>query len=74
MWGCMASAGVGSLKVVDGTLNSAKYIEVISDTLKADGRMLCGEDYVFQQDGATCHTARATKAWFAQEAIPVIDP
>ena len=74
VWGCMASTGVGSLKVVNDRLNSQKYVELISDTLEEDGRRLCGEHYVFQQDGATCHTARATKAWFAEHDIPLMDP
>ena len=49
-WGCMSTNVVGSLKVVDGRLDSAKYVRLISNSLKDDGRRLCGEDFLFQQD------------------------
>ena len=35
-------------------------------------RGLCGNNCIFQQDGAPCHTAGSTKAWFEKKNIEVI--
>ena len=71
VWGCMATNGVGTLKVVKGRLNAAAYVQLICHTLKEDGRRLCGNNFIFQQDGAPCHTASSTKAWFQRKNIEV---
>ena len=33
---------------------------------------VCGRNFLFQQDGATCHTKRITKSWFESKNITVI--
>ena len=71
VWGCMSASGVGTLAVVNGRLDAAGYVRLICHTLQEDGRKLCGTDFVFQQDGAPCHTARSTKAWFDRKGINV---
>ena len=71
VWGCMAASGVGTLKVVNGRLDAAGYVRLICNTLKDDGEKLCGTDFIFQQDGAPCHTARSTTAWFTRKGIIV---
>ena len=60
VWGTMARSGVGSLTVVEGRLNSEAYIKIIKRYVKKDGKKLVGRPFVFQQDGAPCHTAKAT--------------
>ena len=72
VWGCMCRDGVGSLHVVDGRLNASAYIDLISPTLKDDGERIIGENFVFQQDGASCHTAEYSKKWFRREKISVL--
>ena len=72
VWGCMAANGVGRLRVVHGCLNAAAYIRLICNTLKQDGRKLCGPNFIFQQDGAPCHTARRTISWFERKGIPLL--
>ena len=67
VWGCMAANGVGTLKVVKVRLNAASYVQLICRTLKQDGERLGGNNFLFQQDGAPCHTAGSTKAWFERK-------
>ena len=67
----MGAGGVGTLKVVTGWLNAAGYVRLICHTLVEDGRKLCGTDFVFQQDGAPCHTAKSTMSWFERKGITV---
>ncbi len=72
IWGCMCRDGVGSLHVVEGRLNARAYIDLISQTLKEDGEKIIGEDFIFQQDGAKCHTAKYSMDWFAASHISVL--
>jgi len=69
VWGCMSAKGVGSLKIVNGRLDAKAYVRLICRDLKNDGIKLCGNNFIFQQDGASCHTARTTKAWFERKNI-----
>ncbi len=68
----MCRDGVGSLHVVEGRLNARAYIDLILQTLKEDGEKIIGEDFIFQQDGAECHTAKYSMDWFAASHISVL--
>lgn len=60
VWGCMSAQGVGRLHVINGTMNAEKYKNVLADHLAPSIPPLSSEygEFVFQQDGASCHTAR----------------
>ena len=64
VWGCMATSGVGSLKVVNSQLDAAAYVRLICCIVEKDGRKLCGRDFISQRSGAPCHRANRTKSWF----------
>ena len=51
--------------------NASAYVRLICHTLKEDGRKLCGNNFICQQDGAPCHTASSTKACLQQKNIEV---
>src|ERR1043165_3377930 len=76
IWGCMARGGVGRLKVLKGTVNARKYIsDVLEPKLVRSVVDIFGPnnaDYVFQQDGAPCHTAKICTKWFADNNIEVL--
>ena len=72
VWGCMSRDGVGSLHVIEGTLNATRYCQILRKALPGDGNRLCGRGFQFQQDGAPCHTARVTQAWFQKNKINVL--
>ena len=69
VWGCMSQRGVGTIKVVEGRLDSKAYIKVISGSIKTDGRRLGGNNFIFQQDGAPCHTSKYSIAWLKRNGI-----
>ncbi len=56
--GCISAYGMGSLNVLEGTMNAERYIKVLEQ------HMLPSRRLVFQQDNAKPHTAAITTAWF----------
>ncbi len=56
--GCISAYGMGSLNVLEGTMNAERYIKVLEQ------HMLPSRWLVFQQDNAKPHTAAITTAWF----------
>jgi transposase len=75
IWGCFTSRGVGSYCKVDGTLDTDLYLKILREDLMwtiEDHGFEVGE-VVFQQDGASCHTATLTKRWLTRKKIKFFD-
>ena len=72
VWGSFGFGGLGSLVVLPKglTMNSARYIKLLKDHL-ADSFASSGTE-VFQQDGAPCHTSRASITWLANSGVDFI--
>lgn len=73
VWGCMSARGLGKLNFIDGTVNAQKYQHILETSLLPSAQELFpNEDYLFQQDGASCHSAKSTKNWFGNNNIKVL--
>lgn len=72
-WGCFSANGTGKLVAINGNLNAGKYINILANNLERSARMMDLDFYVFQQDGAPCHTARITENWFERKGIELLD-
>ena len=65
VWGCISETGVGEL-LVTGRLCVTDYIKLLRGALPVSVRSLgLEDDYIFQQDNASCHSAKYTKNWMA---------
>ena len=73
VWGCFSSAGVGEIFIIEDTLNSARYIRILSSFMLPSARQLIGKNFVFQQDNDPKHTAKNTKAWLKDKNIECLD-
>lgn len=80
LWGCMCAGGIGRLHVIQGTVTGEKYIQDIlekkmlpsaADLFQSDVNH--NADFVFQQDNASCHTAKRVKDWFGRNGVQVLD-
>ncbi len=65
VWGCINAYGMGSLHVLEGTMNSGRYIKVLEQ------HMLPSRRRVFQQDNAKPHTAAITTAELPSRRVRV---
>jgi transposase len=73
VWGCFSFNGTGELEIIEGTMNSIKYIKILEDNLQSSVAKLClGPDWLFQQDNDPKHTAKKTKEWFLNNGINVM--
>lgn len=74
VWGCMSAQGVGNLCFVEGTVNTIKYQDILEHHLLPSISTLKTEDdcFTFQQDGASCHTAKRNMSWLREHNIPVL--
>jgi hypothetical protein len=69
VWGAIAE-DFATLVVLEETVNSESYIKTLESELLPylEG---CKDEYIFMQDGATAHKAKATMAWLAAQGIEV---
>uniref|UniRef100_A0A9J8BAP5 Transposase n=1 Tax=Cyprinus carpio carpio TaxID=630221 RepID=A0A9J8BAP5_CYPCA len=65
VWGAMSSAGVGPLCFLRSKVNIAVYQEVLEHFMLPAADQLYGDaDFIFQQDLAPAHSAKASSTWF----------
>lgn len=73
VWGAMSWRGLGKLAIVEGTMDSQRYINTLQTHLLSQAAMwFPSGDWQFQQDGARCHTSRATLKFLEDNNIPVL--
>ncbi len=74
VWGCISAYGMGSLHVLEGTMNAERYIKVLEQhMLPSRWRLFQGRSCVFQQDNAKPHTAAITTAWLRSRRVRVLN-
>jgi len=88
VWGCFCNNKLGPLVLVEGTLNSDKYIELLKEHLlpflndlnglnEEEGLLIPRfffqeENYTFQDDNAPCHASIKTKSWKNDNSIKIL--
>ncbi len=74
VWGCISAYGMGSLHVLEGTMNAERYIKVLEQhMLPSRQRLFQGRPCAFQQDNAKPHTAAITTAWLRSRRVRVLN-
>ena len=71
-WGGISFRGTTTLCLTKGSIDANRYQEILQEHL-ASIKELYPDGFIFQQDGATAHTAKSTKKFLADEGIEVID-
>ncbi len=70
--GCISAYGMGSLHVLEGTMNAERYIKVLEQHMLPSRQCLFqGRPCLFQQDNAKPHTAAITTAWLRSRRVRV---
>lgn len=73
VWGCISGRGVGPIVWVKGAMDAGVYQTLLESFLIPHLEdSFPDDDFVFQQDGATCHMAKSTMNWLQQKKIPIV--
>lgn len=74
IWGSMSSKGVGKLHFIEGIVDTNKYLDILEESLLPvmEEHLTSGQDFVFQQDGAGCHTSKKSLKWMEDYGIPLL--
>ncbi len=73
-YGVHKCMGMGSLHVLEGTMNTERYILVLEQhMLPSRRRLFQGRPCVFQQDNANPHTAATITAWLRCRRVCVLN-
>jgi hypothetical protein len=77
IWGCFNRRGLGTIKVIDGNMNSTRYVDVLQNDLIPQTHIWFGVDaeehFIFQQDNAPCHSSSDTRTFLAENNIRVLE-
>lgn len=74
IWGCFSSKGPGMLKIVDGTMKSRDYLNVLETKMLPSARDLFGDNsFIYQDDSAPCHRSKIVKEWENSRNIEVLE-
>ena len=72
VWGCFWAGGLGPLVTMTGDINQDKYVQCLSDHYVPwikNMKEQYGHDFIFQEDGASCHTGSYARWWKDQVGI-----
>ncbi|CAB4399837.1 unnamed protein product [Rhizophagus irregularis] len=77
VWGCFSGKGLGPLVKAGGnmkTMNHHDYIQILeSHLLPFINNNYNGQDYLFQDDNASAHTAKNVKKWIETKKIKILE-
>ncbi|KAL4493024.1 hypothetical protein ABPG72_020803 [Tetrahymena utriculariae] len=69
VWGLIEYQGGVSLEKITGTINSEKYVDILSGNLESIKK----RNKLFQQDNARCHTSNISKQWMTSNKIRILE-
>ncbi|KAI5151851.1 hypothetical protein ENBRE01_2434 [Enteropsectra breve] len=72
VWGAISYNGVGNLIFIENTLDSIKYIQLLSNNLEESADIIGLGSFIFQQDGASCHTSKLSKGYMEEMGIELL--
>lgn len=73
VWGGFSYHAKLPICFISTRMNSGMYLELLEDVLIGHIENDANEDIVFQQDNASIHVSKQSKAWFDEKNIPLLD-
>ena len=73
VWGGFSFKATLPLASISTRTTAEMYTDMLEISLVEHAEQLMGQDFMFQQDNAPIHTARATKKWLQDRNIEVLD-
>ncbi|KAK3514690.1 hypothetical protein QTP70_027774 [Hemibagrus guttatus] len=74
VWGCSAASGPGRLAVINGTMNSAVYQNILKENVRPS---VCDlklkRTWVLQQDNDPKHSSKSTSEWLKKNKMKTLE-
>jgi len=71
-WGGVSTRFKSDLAIVEGSMDSNRYIETLKTHFLNKKSKSAIKKMIFQQDGASCHTSKATRDFLASTGLTVL--
>ena len=71
-WGAISARFMTKLAIVEGSMTAQRYIDTLQGYLLTGCRGFNVRKAMFQQDNASCHTAKLTKSFFGTNHLDVL--
>jgi transposase len=74
IWGCISHKGTGVCEVYTGRINQYTYKDTLENALLPSVELMYSPDqaWIFQQDGASSHTAKSISKWLTENKITLL--
>lgn len=72
VWACFSFYGTGRLEIIENTMNSTYYVDLLSRNLQASAIKMGLNEFIFQQDNDPKHTSKLAKEYFEENRIKVL--
>lgn len=69
VWGGFSWGGKSSLCFTNERMNSVRYVKILESHFLPVARAIAGQEFIFQQDNAPCHSSKYVKAWLKRQKI-----
>ena len=73
VWAAMGYNGTTELVITEPRMKSRDYIGILRYQLPVYGHLIGGDNYIFQQDNCSFHTANVVRKWFVSKNIQILD-
>lgn len=70
VWGCFAASGVGTLHLIEGTMDRNVYKNILIHQMKPSAKKIFQDDkFIFQHDNDPKHTAKCVKSYLEKQSF-----
>lgn len=73
VWAAFSRRGKTPIATITTRMKSENYVELLDSVLIPFTEDVMENEFVFQQDNAAIHVSKASKQWFLERDIPVMD-
>jgi hypothetical protein len=73
IWGCFSYHGIGELHIIEGTMDAASYVDILSRNLNSSARKMNLNEFIFQQDNDPKHTSKLAREYFDDQDINLFE-
>ena len=60
------------MRLLDGTVNTDSYIDILKNNMLPSGKKLHNDYFVYMQDNAPAHRSKRTTAWLRDHGVNVL--